>query len=127
MYAIILISHSEKITMGLKEMIEEMAGPDDSVRIISAGGTGDGRLGTNSVMILNHIMASRDCQNILIFTDMGSAILSAEMAIDLIQDKELHEKIYLIDAPLIEGSFIAAVHCAGNSEISEVLEELQNM
>lgn len=127
MFAIILVSHSEKITVGLKQMIEEMAGVEDNVRIISAGGTGDGRLGTNSMMIMEHILANSDCQDILIFTDMGSAILSAEMAIDLLEDENLQQKVHLIDVPLIEGSFIAAVQCSGEENIQNVLEELKEM
>lgn len=67
MFGIILVSHSQKITDGTKEMIEEMTGTSDAVRIISAGGTGDGRLGTNSVMIMEAIEANSDCDHILIF------------------------------------------------------------
>ncbi|HAC1835819.1 TPA_asm: hypothetical protein GI994_12135, partial [Listeria monocytogenes] len=43
MISIVLVSHSQKITEGLQEMIVEMVG--DTVHIISSGGTGDGRLG----------------------------------------------------------------------------------
>lgn len=35
MFGIILVSHSQKITDGTKEMIEEMTGTNDAVRIIS--------------------------------------------------------------------------------------------
>ena len=64
MFGIILVSHSQKITDGTKEMIEEMTGTNDAVRIISAGGTGDGRLGTNSIMIMEAIEENADCHHI---------------------------------------------------------------
>ncbi|EIZ2672814.1 hypothetical protein MOY29_002971, partial [Listeria monocytogenes] len=53
MISIVLVSHSQKITEGLQEMIVEMVG--DTVHIISSGGTGDGRLGTNAIMIADNI------------------------------------------------------------------------
>ncbi len=104
MFGIILVSHSQKITDGTKEMIEEMTGTNDAVRIISAGGTGDGRLGTNSIMIMEAIEENADCHHILIFCDIGSAILSSETAIDLIDDEELAMKTEIMDCPLVEGA-----------------------
>lgn len=58
MIGIILVSHSKKITDGIKEMIDEMIGTSESVKIKSCGGTEDGRLGTNSLEILKCIEQS---------------------------------------------------------------------
>ncbi|MGX6962670.1 dihydroxyacetone kinase phosphoryl donor subunit DhaM [Vagococcus xieshaowenii] len=124
MIGIILVSHSQKITDGTKEMIEEMTGKCDQVRIISAGGTGDGRIGTNAIMIMEAIEANKDCQNIFIFCDIGSAVLSSESAVDLIEDSELLSKVEIIDAPLVEGSFAVAVKSTVTQEKEEILSEL---
>ena len=55
MVTIILVSHSRKITDGLKEMIEEMTGKLEHILIVSAGGTDDGRLGTDPINLKNEI------------------------------------------------------------------------
>jgi PTS hybrid protein len=127
MFGIILVSHSQKITDGTKEMIEEMTGTSESVRITSAGGTGDGRLGTNSIMIMEAIEANSDCAHILIFCDIGSAILSSETAIDLIEDAELAGKTEIIDCPLVEGAFAAAVQATVCQERETIIQELAQL
>ncbi|MGH1830621.1 dihydroxyacetone kinase, phosphotransfer subunit [Enterococcus sp. AZ048] len=127
MFGIILVSHSQKITDGTKEMIEEMTGTSDAVRIISAGGTGDGRLGTNSVMIMEAIEANSDCDHILIFCDIGSAILSSETAIDLIEEEDLQDKTEIMDCPLIEGAFAAAVQATVCQKKETIIQELAQL
>lgn len=127
MFGIILVSHSQKITDGTKEMIEEMTGTSESVRITSAGGTGDGRLGTNSIMIMETIEANSDCAHILIFCDIGSAILSSETAIDLIEDAELAGKTEIMDCPLVEGAFAAAVQATVCQERETIIQELAQL
>lgn len=127
MFGIILVSHSQKITDGTKEMIEEMTGTNDAVRIISAGGTGDGRLGTNSIMIMEAIEENADCHHILIFCDIGSAILSSETAIDLIDDEELAMKTEIMDCPLVEGAFAVAVQATVCQEKETIIQELAQL
>lgn len=127
MIGVILVSHSEKITEGVKEMIEEMVGDSPHVTIISAGGTGDGRLGTNSLMILEAIQSLEEATDVLIFGDIGSAILCAETAMDLIEDDELREKTLLVDAPLVEGAFAAAVQASVNCSREDILKEMANV
>ena len=127
MISIILVSHSKKITDGLKEMIEEMVDSTGDVKIFSAGGTEDGRLGTDSVAIYNIIKQSSQHNNILIFADIGSAILSTETAIDLIEDEELKSKVTLVDAPLVEGAFVASIQAMVDNDVEGILAELQNI
>ncbi|GMA09369.1 dihydroxyacetone kinase [Tetragenococcus halophilus subsp. flandriensis] len=127
MYSIILVSHSKKITDGIKEMIEEMVGESDNVKISSCGGADDGRLGTNSVAILDCIEASASSDKIYIFADIGSAILSAETAIDLIDDIVIQKKVQLIDSPLVEGAFAAAIQASVGSTEEEILKEIESV
>lgn len=127
MVSIVLVSHSRKITDGLKEMIEEMVDSTGDVEIHSTGGTDDGRLGTDAVAIYNIIEQSKKHKNILIFADIGSAILSTETAIDLIEDEELKSKVTLVDAPLVEGAFVASIQAMVDDDVEGILAELQNI
>lgn len=124
MIGIILVSHSQKITEGISEMIEEMVGNSPNVVVHSAGGTGDGRLGTNTVMIMEKIADCHLCEHILLFSDIGSAILSSEMAKDLIEEDELKEKVIIMEAPLVEGAFTAAVQASVTKDIESIYREL---
>ncbi|MEG1502716.1 MAG: dihydroxyacetone kinase phosphoryl donor subunit DhaM [Enterococcus sp.] len=127
MFGIILVSHSQKITEGTKEMIEEMTGTSDAVRITSAGGTGDGRLGTNTLMIMEAIESNADCDHILVFCDIGSAILSSETAVDMIEDPVIIDKVEIMNCPLVEGAFAAAVQSTVCQEKELILKELAQL
>lgn len=123
MTGILLVSHSKKITDGLKEMIEEMTGTESQAKILSLGGTEDGRLGTNAMQILAGIEACGDCDDIFIFCDIGSAVLSAEVAIEM-ADEKLQSKLCLVDAPLIEGAFGAAITASVGASKEQILAEI---
>ncbi len=118
---LILVSHSEKITEGIKDLVVEMT--KDAVPIISAGGTSDGRLGTSADKVMDAINELSNCNNILIFTDIGSSIMSSEIALDLV-DEELKNKCILVDAPMVEGAFVAGVQSMVSDDVELVLEEV---
>lgn len=126
MTGILLISHSKKITDGLKEMIEEMTGTNSQVEILSLGGTDDGRLGTSAIKILEGIEACELSENIFLFCDIGSAILSAEVAMEMASDN-LQDKLFLVDAPLIEGAFSAAITASVGASKEQILEEISSI
>lgn len=126
MDSVLLVSHSKKITDGLKEMIEEMIGEESKVLLHSLGGTIDGRLGTDAMKILSCIESSASSDNIYIFCDIGSAILSAETAIDMTSE-ELQKKIILTDRPLVEGAFVAAVQISIGQSKELVFQELNHL
>lgn len=126
MISLILVSHSKKITDGLKEMIDEMAANQENVTTFSVGGTSDGRLGTDPVEIYNTIVKRQQDDAIVIFADLGSAVLSSETAIDLLDD-ELKSKVTLADCPLVEGAFIAAVQINSTTDIKTLLTEIETI
>ncbi|MGY3725556.1 dihydroxyacetone kinase DhaM subunit [Granulicatella balaenopterae] len=125
MYGIVLVSHSEKIAIGLKDMIDEMINTSE-VTVLAAGGTGDGRLGTSAVVIYEELQKLKECSSILVFSDIGSSILSSEMAVELIDDEELKEKVVLVSAPLIEGAFAGAVSLSAGLCLEDALKEVNN-
>ena len=52
MVGIVLVSHSNKLVEGLKDLISQMA---VGVKICVAGGTDDGRIGTDPMKIMSAI------------------------------------------------------------------------
>lgn len=120
---IIIVSHSENIAKGVVELASEMS--NDRVVLKPAGGTGDGRLGTNALMVQEAIESLADCKNILIYCDLGSSVLSSETAIELIEDddEELAEKVKIVDCPLVEGAFYGAVQASVTDDPEKIIEE----
>lgn len=118
---IILVSHSTKIVEGTKDLIDEMISNSENVTLVAAGGTEDGRLGTSATIVLDAIEECKECENILIFYDIGSSKMSSELAIEM--SGELEDKIRIMEAPIVEGSFIAAITAANSDDIDFVISE----
>lgn len=109
MISLVLVSHSHKITEGLKEMVLEMANNPEKLKVLSAGGTDDNGIGTDPTKIVSAIEESSDCDYIYLIGDIGSGLISIDMALDLL-DEELKEKCHVLSGPLVEGAFVTAVN-----------------
>src|SRR5207247_10017456 len=111
--------HSKALVEGLRDMVVQVAG--DDVRVAVAGGTADGRLGTNMEAVLDALRATLadDDQEVLVLLDLGSAWLSVEMAIEELTDSE-RPRLQVSEAPLVEGAVLAAVQASVGASLSEV-------
>ena len=58
---------------------------------------------------------------VIMLVDLGSAVMSSEMAIELSDYPEL---IKIVDAPLVEGALFAAVEASVGSDIKRISEVL---
>ena len=116
MIGLVLVSHSRLVALGTKEIASQMA---PGVPIIAAGGTADGFLGTDATLIQKGIEEIAHCEGILLLMDLGSAVLSAEMALDFLAEK-VRAKVRLADGPLVEGAVAAAVEASLGSPLAAV-------
>ncbi|MGM0303868.1 dihydroxyacetone kinase, phosphotransfer subunit [Enterococcus sp. AZ048] len=122
--AILLVSHSLKITDGIKEMIEQMA-QSESLQIFSLGGTSEGELGSDPTKIVDTVNEAAEVDTFFVFADLGSAVLSAELAFDMLEDEQ-QSKYILVDAPLVEGAFAAGITASVSDDIEHILVEAKN-
>ena len=117
--SLVLVSHSKSLAEGLRDMVVQVAG--ESVRVAAAGGTADGRLGTNAEAIGDTLRATLadSGDGVLVLLDLGSAWLSVEMALEELSDTE-RARILVSEAPLVEGAVLAAVQASVGGTLSEV-------
>jgi multiphosphoryl transfer protein len=122
MIGIVLVSHSHAIAEGAAELARQMGGED--VRIETAGGldTPDHQIGTDAVLVEQAIERAWSEDGVLVLMDLGSAVLSAEMALDLLPE-HMREKVVLTEAPFVEGAVAAAVTSRIGSSLERVAEE----
>lgn len=111
---IVLISHSLKVVEGIQEIIQQAV---HNVPIEIAGGTDDNKIGTSVQKIINAIVKAYSEKGVLLFYDLGSAKMNAELAIELYG----YENVKVVNAPLLEGAYVAAVE----SSIGKSLEEIE--
>jgi multiphosphoryl transfer protein len=120
--ALVLVSHSRALAEGVAALARQMVGED--VKVICAAGSGEGgaELGTDATRILEAITAADNPAGTIVFMDLGSAILSTEMALEL-AGPELRERVSLSAAPFVEGAVTAAVAAAGGAARKAILGE----
>ncbi|QHS23248.1 PTS-dependent dihydroxyacetone kinase phosphotransferase subunit DhaM [Virgibacillus sp. MSP4-1] len=112
---IVLISHSPKVVEGIKDIIRQMV-PDVPVEL--AGGTDDNSIGTNVEKIQQAIENAYSEKGVLLFFDLGSAMMNAELAVEMTG----YDHVKVVKAPLLEGAYVAAVE----SGMGKSLEEVEN-
>ncbi len=116
---LILVSHSGTLVDGLRDMVAQVAGPD--VAIATAGGTGDGRLGTSAPRIATAIKEVLDkADEAIVLLDLGSAALSLEVALEELSEPD-RARVRVSEAPLVEGAVLAAVQASVGASIDEVV------
>ena len=117
MVGIVLVSHSWKIAEGIKDLTDQIAAAHKG--IICAGGMEDKEIGTDAVRISESIKQADDGDGVVILADLGSGIMSAETAIELLDGEGINVK--LADAPIVEGAIAAAVTAVCGSKIEDVI------
>ena len=118
MVGIVIVSHSLKVAEGIREMALQMANPDQ--KIIAAGGTDAGGIGTDAVKILNAINEADDGDGVVLLVDLGSAVLSAEVAMEMLEEI-VRERVIIADTPILEGSISAVVEASIGSPLEAVV------
>lgn len=118
MVSLVLVSHSRQLAEGVRELAQQMT--QGRVKIAVAGGTSDGRLGTDAIAIREAIEEVRGPEGVLVLVDLGSAVLSTQMAIEQLAESD--GRVLLSDAPFVEGAVIAAVEASIDKALDEVAE-----
>lgn len=86
-----------------------------------AAGTADGGFGTDAVAVSEAIAEVENGDGTVVLVDLGSAILSAEMALEFLPDPDAHVEI--VAAPFVEGLLAAVVRAATGGSVDEVAVE----
>jgi phosphoenolpyruvate---glycerone phosphotransferase subunit DhaM len=119
MVGLVIVSHSRRLAEGLKELVDQLT--RGQVAVVQAGGIADGALGTDAVLVAAAIGAADSGDGVLVLVDLGSAILSAETALDLIPE-ESRARVRLSGAPLVEGAIAAGLEASFGSDLARVAD-----
>lgn len=113
MVGLVVVSHSRALARAAVALAEEMR-PGDAAPVEIAAGLDEETTGTDASAIAEAIQRADEASQgsgVLVLLDLGSAVLSAEMALEFL-DPEVASRVRLSPAPLVEG-LIAATVAAG--------------
>ena len=118
---IVVVSHSRALAEAAVALAAEMLhGREAGIEV--AAGLDDGAFGTDAVAIVDAIARADRGDGVVVLMDLGSAVLSAELALDLMSDED-RERVVLCAAPLVEGLIVAAVAADSGADAAEVAGE----
>jgi phosphocarrier protein FPr len=97
------------------------------VRLAAAGGTDDPQnpIGTDAFKVKQAIESVYSEDGILVLMDLGSAVLSAETALEFLSE-DRRAKVRLCAAPLVEGAVAAVGQALAGADLDAIAREAQN-
>ena len=116
MVGIVVVSHSRTLALAAVELATQMVQGNPPAVAVAAG-LDDGAFGTDAVAVQQAIEQVDSPDGVVVLCDLGSAVLSAEMALEFL-DEELRARVVISPAPLIEG----LVEGLGADEVHPVLD-----
>ena len=118
---LVVVSHSRPLAEAAVTLARQML-PSAEVAVEVAAGTDDGGLGTDAVAVSEAITAADSGDGVVVLMDLGSAVMSAETALELLDD-DGRDRVVLSPAALVEGLVGAAVVAAGGADRDRVAAE----
>src|SRR6478609_3913235 len=118
---IVVVSHSRALADAAVALAAEMLhGREAPIEV--AAGLDDGAFGTDAVAIQDAIGRADQGDGVVVLMDLGSAVLSAELALDFLDD-DSRGRVVLCPASLVEGLVVAAVAADTGATAAEVAAE----
>jgi multiphosphoryl transfer protein len=121
---IVVVSHSRSLAEAAVALARQMVPEDSPLRVAVAAGMAGGVLGTDATAVAAAIEEVDGPDGVLVLLDLGSAVLSAEMAVELLPP-DPGRRVRLSAAPLVEGLVAAVVLAATGAGIDTVVAEAE--
>ncbi|MDW2796907.1 dihydroxyacetone kinase phosphoryl donor subunit DhaM [Clostridium boliviensis] len=113
----VIVSHSRMLAESVAELTKPMAA---GVKVIPAGGLEDGSFGTSYQIITDAIEKAYTEAGVLVLMDMGSAVMTAEMVLETMEDR----KVKMVDCPMVEGAVAGTIAAAGGLDMERIYRDL---
>ena len=122
MVGIVLVSHSRALAEALRDLVQQVAASDVPLAIAAGVGPQREEFGTDAIEISEAIQSVYSEDGVLVLMDLGSAVLSAEMAVELLPD-EMRPRIKFCAAPVVEGAIAAGVQAGLGMDLDAICHE----
>lgn len=121
---LVIVSHSAELAEGVARLAGQMS--QGKTPIATAGGTLDDVLGTSVERIVAAIQSVQRSDGVLVLLDLGSAILSTEMALEMLGEEQ-RKQVRISFAPLVEGAVTAALEASLGRSLAQVQQAAENI
>jgi phosphocarrier protein FPr len=120
MIGLVIISHSAKLAVGVEELARQMTRVPVPIALAAGIDDPENPFGTDAIKVQAAIESVYSEAGVVVLMDLGSAILSAEMALEFFP-QEQRKNVRLCAAPLVEGAIAAVVESAAGANLEQVV------
>ncbi|MGB7450405.1 MAG: phosphoenolpyruvate--protein phosphotransferase [Ornithinimicrobium sp.] len=124
MIGLVVVSHSRALAQAAVDLALEMVDEADRPAVKLAAGLDETTFGTDAAAVAEAITAVDTTDGVLVLLDLGSAVMSAEMALEFLEP-EAAARVRLSSAPLVEGLVAAVVTAASGATLHQVSVEAE--
>ncbi len=124
MVSLVLVSHSLPLAESIANLIQHIVKEDMSIAIAAGVDDPEHPWGTDVIKIQQAIESVYSDDGVIVLMDLGSAVLSAEMAREFL-NPEQQARVKLCAAPLVEGAIAASVIASTGANLETVITEAQ--
>jgi phosphocarrier protein FPr len=124
MVGLVIVSHSRALAEALVNLVRQVSSPQVPIAVAAGVGADRQEFGTDAVEISEAIQSVYSPDGVLVMMDLGSAVLSSDMALELLPP-EMASHIRFCPAPLVEGCIAAGVQIGLGSDLNTVYQEAQ--
>lgn len=122
MVNLVVVSHSALLAQGVAELAQQMIQGGCQLAVAAGVDDVDHPIGTDAIKVMEAIESVYSPFGVLVLMDLGSALLSAETALELL-DPDMARDVQLCAAPLVEGTLAAVVAASSGASLAEVRAE----
>ena len=122
MISVVVVSHSPALAQAAVDLALQMV-PGVKPAIAIAAGAGEGLIGTDAMAVSAAIDEVASPDGVLVIMDLGSAVMSAELALEF---RSSDTEVRLSSAPFVEGILAAIVTAAGGASLDDVDREARS-
>lgn len=122
MVSIVLVSHSIELSTAVKSLADQQI--QGRATIVAVGGSDNPHqpFGTDPIAIAEAIHSVCGEDGVLVLMDLGSAVISGQVALDLLRPEE-RARVQLSVGPFVEGAMAAAVQASIGMSLAAVARE----
>lgn len=124
MVGLVIVSHSRALGDALIDLVGQVTNTEIPISVAAGVGPERSEFGTDAVEIMEAIQSVYSDDGVLVLMDLGSAILSAEMAVELLPT-EMAQKVKFCAAPVVEGAIAAGVQIGLGANLEAACQEAQ--
>ncbi|WP_145592675.1 dihydroxyacetone kinase phosphoryl donor subunit DhaM [Yersinia bercovieri] len=122
MVNLVVVSHSALLAQGVAELAQQMTQGGCQLAVAAGVDDLDHPIGTDAIKVMEAIESVYTPSGVLVLMDLGSALLSAETALELLAP-DIAQHVELCAAPLVEGTLAAVVAASSGASLADVRAE----